>query len=284
MIHLLPLLILTLIAHTAAQDSPTLHLPSSSVESSISSTFDIDFTLPEDALAGSLIFEMDPFPQDGKGQRTITFGSAALSAGRHTITITPFDQDQADATLVSSVSCDVADCSPAHGNAFLYILAYTGTDAGDDQITSQTDVLYIDLQTDPIALVLPSADDVFVATGFKVQFSKPEEALSGSLQLILSRTGGTVDNAGDRTITLVSSMESQTGTSAEVSITRLEFLASASSLVASVVPSTDLVTGTIYTLTVSYRDRANNVSRGKGGWCGEVQQEGLTFFFFFFFS
>jgi hypothetical protein len=208
---------------------------------------------------------------DGKGKRTITFGSAALSAGRHTITITPFDQAQADATLVSSVKCNVADllCSPAHGNAFLYILAYTGTDPGDIQITSQTDVLYIDLQTDPIELVLPSANDVFVATGFKVQFSKPEEALSGSLQLILSRTGGTVDAAGDRTITLVSSMESQTGTSAEVSITRLEFLASASSLVASVAPSTDLVTGTIYTLTVSYRDRANNVSRReKAGWCG----------------
>ena len=265
MIHLLlPLLILALTPHTAAQGSPTLHLPSSSVESSISSTFVIDFTLPEAALADSLLFQMDPFPDlDGKGRRTIKFGSAALSAGRHTITITPFDQAQADATLVSSVTCGVADnlCSPANGNAFLYILAYTGTDPGDVQSTSQTDVLYIDLQTDPIALVLPSANDAFVATGFKVQFSKPEEALSGSLQLILSRTGGTVDNAGDRTITLVSSMESQTGTSAEVAITRLEFLASASSLVASVAPATDLVTGTIYTLTVSYRDRANNVSR-----------------------
>ena len=260
--QLLPFLTLLLLLSTSSvvgqTDTPTLHAPSSSNNAAISGTFVIDYTLPENALAGSAKFEMDPFPDDGKGQRVITFGSAALSAGRHTITITPFDNIQADNTLVSSVTCGVADCTPTHGSAFLFIFAYTGTEVGDAQATSQTDVLYIDLQTQPITLTTPS-NDIFVATGFNVQFDKPEEALSGSLTLTVSRTGGTADSAADRIVTLSSSMETQTGSSAIVSMSRLEFLASTSpSLVSSVVPATDLVTGTIYTLTVSYRDKANN--------------------------
>ena len=255
---LLFLLVNYLTITTAQTSPPTLHLPSSSVHAAIGATFVIDYTLPEPALAGSVKFEMDPFPDDGKGQRIITFGSAALSTGRHTITITPFNNPQADNTLVSSVTCGVPDCSASDGSAFLFVFRYTGTDPGDVAATSQTDVLYIDLQTQAITLTTPS-NDIFVATGFNVQFDKPEEALSGSLTVTFTRTGGTNDPAADRVVTLSSSMETQTGTSAIVSMSRLEFLASASpSTVATVVPAIDLVTGTIYTLTVSYRDKANN--------------------------
>jgi hypothetical protein len=247
-----------IVSSTLAQTAPTLHLPSSSISAAVSSTFVIDYTLHENGLTNSVVFHMDPFPGDGKGRRTITFGSNAISSGRHTITITPFDNPQADTTLVSSVTCDVSDCSPSDGAAFLFVFAYTGTEVGDQQATSQTDVLYIDLQTEPISLDQPTSNDITIATGFNVQFTKSEQAFSGSLILTFSRTGGNDDNNGDRVITLSSSLESSTGTSAQISITRLEFLASTSSSVVSVSPATDLVTGTIYTLTVSYRDKANN--------------------------
>ena len=264
---LLPLPLLLLLAllallpqsTTAQTDPPTVHNPSSSINANaISSTFVIDFTIPEQALANSLIFEMNPFPDDGKGIRYITFGSAALSAGRRQITITPFSSPQPDATLVSSVTCDVADCSPGDGAAYLFLLRYTGVEGGDAEATSQTDVLYIDLQTDPISMITPSSDAI-AANGFHVQFSKPEEALSGSLTLTLTRTGGVADAAANRVVVLSSNMESQTGNSALLSMTRLSFLLSSSpSLVVSVTPSIDLVTGTIYTLTASYQDKAGN--------------------------
>ena len=257
LLHILLLLLSAILSATAQTDPPTLHLPSSNINSAVGSTFIIDYTLPENGLPNSVTFEMDPFPDDGKGQRIITFGSGAISAGRHTITITPFSNPQPDATLVSSITCGAADCTPNNGAAFLFVFKYTGTEAGDQAATSQTDVLYIDLQTDPIDLTLP-LNDIFVAIGFNVQFTKPEKALSGSLTLTFARTGGTEDAVGNRVVTLASSMETQTGSSAQISMTRLEFLSTTSPLVTSVIPATDLVTGAIYTLTVSYQDLAGN--------------------------
>ena len=71
---LLALLALLPQSITAQTDPPTVHKPSSSINANaISSTFVIDFTIPEQALANSLIFEMNPFPDDGKGIRYITF-------------------------------------------------------------------------------------------------------------------------------------------------------------------------------------------------------------------
>ena len=61
---LLFLLVNYLTITTAQTSPPTLHLPSSSVHAAIGATFVIDYTLSEPALAGSVKFEMDPFPDD----------------------------------------------------------------------------------------------------------------------------------------------------------------------------------------------------------------------------
>ena len=103
----------------------------------------------------------------------------------------------------------------------------------------------------------PAASGVFTASSFAIDFTLPELARSGKVQMVISRTGGAADGAGDRTLVFSSSFE-VAGNHA-VSIPSI---AAAGSLaaVASISPASDLVDGAIYTATLSYEDSVGNAA------------------------
>ena len=140
---------------------------------------------------------------------------------------------------------------------------YSGTFSYKDAVgntaatQSVTGLVFAGSSTLAPTFTSPAASGVFTASSFGIDFTLPERAASGKVQIVISRTGGATDGAGDRTIVFSSSFE----VAGQHSVS-IPSIAAAGSLaaVATVSPATDLVDGAVYTVTLSYQDSVGNTA------------------------
>ena len=88
-----------------------------------------------------------------------------------------------------------------------------------------------------------------------MQFSLPESPSTGTVRLVISRTGGAADGNGDRTIVF----GSVTNDNYVFDLTSLNGAASVAGI-ESVSPDVALVDGAVYSFTLSYQDAAGNAA------------------------
>ena len=93
-------------------------------------------------------------------------------------------------------------------------------------------------------------------TTFSLDYTLPEAAQSGSVQMVFTRTGGLADGNSPHTIVFAASME--TAGQHIANIGALSAAAAGNSAVQSVAPGQDLVTGAVYTVVFKYQDAVGN--------------------------
>lgn len=152
----------------------------------------VEFSLPEEALANSVQLLFDS-ANDGL-DRTFVLADVFETSGSHLLSFdtgNPMASSHFDSVYVNNLS----------SGSYTVILSYQDALSHDAATATQLNVL-VDAVTDSPVLTQPASDAVN-HTNVNVQFSLPENALAGTVQLIFDST----NNALDRTFTLDAALE-----------------------------------------------------------------------------
>ena len=217
--------------------------------------FILSFSLPEDASAGTvkLLLTRTGGADDNSGDREITF--TIVSAGSHTVEMSALSNITSQNAQVSNV---ITPQNLVHH--CVYQMRFTYQDyASNTAADFVLNDMKFDSYTETPTILSPSTGD-FIPENFTLSFRLPEEALQGSVVLTISYASSTLtkNEPDNRVITFNSSTVYAAGNYSLV-VPRLSSLASSVDMVATVSPASDLVDGTVYSFTLEYRDKANNV-------------------------
>jgi hypothetical protein len=229
-------------------DIPTIVAPSNG---NTKVNYTLTLAVPENAMGGTIRVEFTPISGDSAATRVIFVDSSFNVAGQHSISMTNLTNLHIENVVSVTPRIDLV-----HMAQYIVIMVYR--DAIENaEATSGSVLMTHDTHTEDPTVVLPAASIRF-KEAFLVDFTLPETALAGSVQMIFSRVGGTPDAAADRVVTFAGAYE----TAAQHATT--EYMASFStsvsivSYVASIAPATDLVHMAEYDILFSYQDTATN--------------------------
>ena len=241
-------------------ETPTLHKPVKSTF--LLDSFNVTFTLPEDASPGTVLLKIVPTnvgQTDNAGTRTITMSSALEGEGSKHFMLGPLST-AADPS--SSSGSSVASVSPAtdlvDGCVYEFLIEYRDVAQNTRAFDEALDVAFASTATLPPTLSTPSAASS-VRSDFDINFAIREQALPGSLQILLkpvSSSNNVPDAHGDRVVVLSSALE--TRGSHLFQLYNLSVAAALSEAVTSVNPPVDLIVGAVYDFLLSYQDAAGN--------------------------
>jgi hypothetical protein len=257
-LHMFVMLYITifssLIVHTNGQASPasTIHAPAQSGSGAVVRfPFDFDFTLPVAAVSGSVKLRLNVFT-DGTAERVLVLGAAAEAIGRKTVSIGQMTSPGAGVVSVAPAT-DIGDTHQA-----LLMLEYMADDGSTIAHTNFLGVLTFDLITVTPTLAVSSVGGK-IPENFQFVFGLSEVAKAGSVKLkITPEAGGAAtDTNGVRTLVLSSAYETVSSTHT-VTMTKLSIASAALSAIDSVNPSTDLVSGSQYSMVIEYQDQIGN--------------------------
>ena len=230
--------------------TPTFNTPAANAP--IKEAFILAYTLPEAAASGTLQLQI---VDSGSYDTTLVLASTKETAGSHSITMTSLS---AAATALSEILSVSGTGNMQHGVSYTMTLKYQDTAQNDASQVVHTGVEFDTYTLTP--LLSTPGNNSFIATSFALQFRLYEAASSGTVKLILTRTGGITDANSPHVITFTSAFETA-GTHSET-IGLLSGLAAASTNVASVTSgggtARDLVDGAVYSLQLEYQDLAGN--------------------------
>ena len=224
-----------------------------STQTAINTTFNLAFTLQERAMSGSLKATITYVSgiTDNAAARSVVFSSNVETAGTHTISFA----ELSDAASLSEVATISPSTDLVDGAVYDIRLEYQDFPGNSIVTFTQSAVVFAGSATIAPTFSLPAANGK-IPLQFTIQFTLPEKPKEDTLQLVFTRTSGTVDPDSPRTIKFAPSIQ-QVGTHS-FSIGNLQSAATTSSSVDSVTPAAPLVHQTIYTLELSYLDFGSN--------------------------
>ena len=220
----------------------------------------LNFTLPErartDGVRLSLIYSSgttDPTPQ-----REVTFGGRFEAQGTHAVEVGSLLEpgDDSDITVTEGGGTDLV-------NGAVYVLSFGYTDAAGNEAEETAFAVEFDNATMTPILHLPSEGQT-VPEDFSVQFTLPEVALPESVMLVFTPFDGNPDPDGKRFIVYGPAFETpgyheqQMETLATAAENIENVLRICSQSVETCGPPVNLNNGTLYTVTMTYRDIAGN--------------------------
>ena len=177
------------------------------------------------------------------------------TVGSYSIAMTNF-------SILADQSLDILSIAPAIDliDGITYMIAMNMKDIVDnEEASSPTVVIVFDTftRTPTLQSILP---DFPIKVAFQITFELPEEALPGSVKLSFApESGGEVyDGNGTRSITFSSLAESSGKFAASSLMTQFSSASEDHAFIVSVSPPKDLLHMANYTVTLSYRDTANN--------------------------
>ena len=231
--------------------------PDLAMASLIASPFTISFQTRERALLGSLkliITYVGGFT-DAVAERTIVFTAALGEPSLYSMSISDLSG------LVAANSAQVASVTPdtdlVDGAEYNFVLSMEDA-AGNDAATDSVNNVYFGGDATRTPRLYTPDTDATTVQAFTVLLFIAERASAGTVKLTFSRTGGSVDSAADRIVTLTSAFEAYGNHT--FTLGRLSAAQNGQSEVATVLPAIDLVHMAIYTVTLSYQDLLDNPS------------------------
>ena len=245
-------------------DAPALTAPAAGA--TVPATFDVAFTLPEDACSGcvQLRFVRTGGTADAHGTHTLVLGSSFESAGDKTLAGLSYDLAAATAATTDIVSKTPTDAGAilVHGAVYTVTVAYSDVATNAEATASSTGVT-VDIRTDPPVVNAPATGGS-IATSFTISFTLAEAAAAGSVKVTIRPDGGLADTTAFRTLTFATAFEAQ-GTHSVTIPGALSGAADALSEVASVYPllplaDPDLDDGTTYSFTFEAADTRGNAA------------------------
>ena len=216
--------------------------------------------LPERALSGSVTMTLTRVdgPDDFHSPHTVVFGSGFEEPGgtfHRNYTFMGFADYYSynGGTDVNVYSVLPVNKNLIDGTVYRIVLSYR--DCAGNALSSQTRdlITYAGGSTLPPDIIVPN----IVGSPIPVSFTLPEIAEPGSVSLVFSPTGGAVDSVGDRTLLLNSNAEYALTYSLQIG-DLINLAATLSFYYSSVSPSTNLVDGAVYSITISYADAGGN--------------------------
>ena len=245
-------------------ETPNLIAPSQNGIASIPTNFVLQYTLPEQAAAGTVKLTITPTAYGGspvdvcstQGDSAVTRFFTLIPArgtqGSHSVTFSALSSASSLSDVASMIPSNMCDLN--HGTVYDFQLSYQ--DAALNDVASDSQIVTFDAFAQAITLSAPNGSST-LSPRFDVTFSLLEEANPGTVALVFSYTGGTAtDGLGDRTITFVNTVYQAQEHS--VSLVTLSTLAASEALVDTVSPSDDLLDKAEYSLKVIYSDKAGN--------------------------
>ena len=221
--------------------------------------FGVDFYLPEDAEPGTLQLIITSNTgssdnvQDSVTTRTIVFAASVEVAGGHTFSMT----ELSTATSLSQIASITPATNLVDGAIYDFRLQYSDRGGNAQATDVQAGVGYGGDNTLTPTFTLPASSS-YLGQPFSYSFKLPETASAGTVKMTFTpdvANSGIQDTNAARVILFSSNHEgvgTHTGT-----IGDLVFAASLSA-VTSVTPSTSLVDGATYDVTIEYADALGN--------------------------
>jgi len=222
--------------------------------SSTNTTVAVDYTLPEAASYVRLLFTRTGGTEDNGSPHTLTLWSGARPAGLH-----QFNLDGGNigtnSPYVDGNPWGAVD-SLVMRSIYRVTLQYKDEMGNDEEQAVHNSWTYFrDTETLPPTLEEPDTGDRD-NNSFYVAFTLPEPALSGSVKLVFTRTGGAADPATYHDMTLSSTA------SAGFSLIGTDLIATNEVVAVTGGGNTQqnntLVDSSIYSVVVKYRDAAGN--------------------------
>ncbi len=215
--------------------APTLATPATT--STDNATLDIDFTLGEAALAGTvkMTFTRTGGSADVNSPHIITFTAAFETAAQHTVTLV--GGDLSTSANVASVSSDTND---ALVDGAVYDVKIEYQDTVPNAAASVTNSGFTYDTTAPVISATAPAQDATVNTT-QVSYTLSEAVVSGTITW--TRTGGTADGGSPHAQALAGT-ELNTGAHSNITLTN----------------NPTLVDGAIYTIAFDVTDLAGNTA------------------------
>ena len=229
--------------------------PDLAMASLIASPFGVSFQTRERAATGTLqlIITYAGGFTDAVTTRTIVFTSALGDPSLYSLSITALSG------LVAANSAQVASVTPAadlvDGSEYNFVLSMQDAAGNDAAIDTINGVYFAGSATRPPILYTPTTDDTTVQA-FPILMFIAERAKAGSVKLTFSRTGGSIDNNGDRVVSLTSAFEAFGNHT--FTLGALSTAGVLQSEVSTVNPAIDLVHMAIYSVTLTYQDLLSN--------------------------
>ena len=239
-----------MIEHDVETETPVFSEPS---KNRIKVAFVIQFTLPENATAGTVKVKIDSLDVtlDPTGTRTIVFSNPIQYENSYTFTMTNLSIAATNVTNIESVSPAV---DLVHGVQYVMKVEYRDYLANSRaEMFSAESVMTFDTFTEPIFILSPTTGNTF-REAFPLQFQLSERATENTVKITFTRTGGEVDNDSPHEVIF----SVTTGQTYDVTMGALSGLASANALVISS-SSNDLKHHAIYDISMIYQDYAGNV-------------------------
>ena len=185
----------------------------------------------------------------------VTFGNAVIGTGTHRVTM-------ASLSTAAAAVAEVASVAPAadlvHGAYYFMILKYTPAAGGAD-VQAQAFVVF-DAVTQGPTLTSPGAGST-ASAAFEIDFTLPENALTGTVTVTIVAADKGADPAPDRVITFGTAAEDVGRTRVDADGENLAALAASAPEVASVAPNdatANLIHDQRYSIEVSYQDYLGN--------------------------
>ena len=228
-------------------------------------TFLVNFTLPESAKVGTVLLLLEPQVRgvgvnDPDGLRIITFSSQFEDGGQHTGTMQALSV-AAGLGFIASIAppLDLVD-----GTIYVSRIQYQDSVGNTQSGVNHTEIHYAGIDTIVPALTFPKSSSK-IPQMFWLEFELFEKAFPGTVTLTFERTGGVLDTAG-RVITFGTNFES-----AGVHVMQLDRMVFINQTrypvelgsTGGVSPQVDLTDGTEYSVTLTYRDNAQNPASSK---------------------
>ena len=169
-------------------------------------TFWVQFSLPEEALAGSvrLTFRAIGSPTDPGSPHTLFFGNL-VAPGLHGIMLNAVNFIFSDlVTDVTGSGTEEQNNTLVHNGRYRLELQYRdaiGNAIAGDSLTGG--FVIFDIATDAPQILLPFPGDSLSRSGTVISFNQSEDAIPGTLRLILAQTSGPeVDTLSPHTLFL----------------------------------------------------------------------------------
>ena len=238
--------------------APLLSSPASN--SAVKTNFQLDFSLKEVALPGSLKLSIVPVSgssnvQDTDGTRVVTFSTLLEGRGGHQVPMLNLSIAALESTFIETV---VPAIDLKVGALYDMTLSYQDAAGNPAQTVTHTSIAFAGNTTLSPVLNQPQTFD-YVGDSFTASFTLPERSLDGSVKMIFiydAPRSIVQDGVSMRTVTFDHSFTSEAGTYTLLFPTMST--ASQLSSISNVFPASDLVDGGVYTIRLEYQDAAGN--------------------------
>ena len=231
-------------------DPPFIDGPASG---NVKKNFTLILRTTEDAMADTMRVEIRPTIGDSEDIRVIRFSTALDSAGTHALEMTDLE-DLVDTN--ENITSVIPDSNLVHMAEYIVTMVYRDS-IENTEATSNSLVMIHDRFTETPSIALPATNTRF-KEAFLIDFTLPEEALTDSVILSFTRTGGSQDDEDTRVIVFAANYRTSGRHSDDQPMERFSVAENTVSYIKSISPPIDLVHMAQYTVTLSYRDTATN--------------------------